>query len=187
MSETHIIPATELDVAQLPSDPENVFGFLSEAVSDALKPANAYEAYLARQIAELDIEIHRHRQMSNALAKNELGNEVIAALTGHRLFGSRTRDINDIKAIHDPKRAEAQSIAADLTTGDPARVTHAKAQLAERGIDLALLTARAFQAATGIAAHNDAIERLEVRRRRLHQDFDRLVNARAQAATPVSQ
>lgn len=187
MSETHIIPSTDLYAAQLPSDPENLFEFLSETVSDALKPANAYEAYLVGQIAELDIETHRHRQMSNALIKNELGNEIIVALTGHRLSGARTPDVLDIKAIHDPKRAEAKFIAGDLNSGDPARVAHAKAQLAEQGIDLALLTARAYQAATGIAAHNDAIERLEVRRRRLHQDFDRLVNARAQAATPVSQ
>jgi hypothetical protein len=187
MSETHIIPSTDLYAAQLPSDPEKVFEFLSEAVSGALKPANAYEAYLAVQIAELDIEMFRHRQMSNALIQNELGNEVIAALTGHRLSGSRTPDINDMRAIHDPKRAEAKSIASDLRSNDPARVTQAKAQLTERGIDLALLTARAFQAATGIDAHNDAIERLEVRRRRLHQDFDRLVSARAQMATPVSQ
>ncbi|MEN8742446.1 MAG: hypothetical protein ABF308_22110 [Phaeobacter gallaeciensis] len=187
MSERHIIPLTEHYPAQLPCDPENLIGFLSEAVSDALKPATNYEAYLAGQIAVLEAEIHRHRQMSNALIKNELGNEVIAALSGHRLSGSRTPDINDIKAIHDPKRAEAKSIANDLNSGDPARVTHAKAQLTERGIDLDLLTARAYQEATGIAAHNDAIERLEVRRRRLHQDFDRLVSARAQAATPVSQ
>ena len=187
MSETHIIPLTELYAAQLPSDPETLFGFLNEAVSDALKPANAYEAYLAGQVAVLDAEILRHRLMSNALIKNELGNEVIATITGHRLSGSRTPDGLDLKAIHDPKRAEAKSIAADLISGDPARVIHAKAQLTERGIDLALLTARAYQAATGIAAHNDAIERLEVRRRRLHQDFDRLVSARAQIATPVSQ
>ena len=187
MSETHIIPSTDFYAAQLPSDPENVFEFLSEAVSDALMPATAYEAYLAGQIAELDIEIHRHRKMSNALIQNELGNEIIVALTGHRLSGSRTPDGLDLRAIHDPNRAEAKSIAADLNSGDPARVTHAKAQLTERGVDLALLTARAYQAATGIAAHNDAIERLEVRRRRLHQDFDRLVSARAQAATPVSQ
>ena len=187
MSETRIIPSTDLYAAQLPSDPENLFGFLNEAVSEALKPATAYEAYLVGQIAELDIEIHRHRQMSNALVKNELGNEVIAALSGHRLSGSIMPDINDMRAIHDPKRAEAKSIASDLRSNDPARVTHAKTQLTERGVDLALLTARAYQAATGIAAHNDAIERLEVRRRRLHQDFDRLVNARAQAATPVSQ
>ena len=187
MSETHIIPSSELYAAQLPIDPENVFEFLSEAVSDALKPANAYEAYLVGQIAEFDIEIHRHRLMSNALIKTELGNEVIVALTGHRLSGSRTPDGLDLRAIHDPKRAEAKSIAGDLVSGEPARVTHAKAQLTERGIDLALLTARAYQAATGIAAHNDAIERLEVRRRRLHQDFDRLVNARAQTASPVGQ
>ncbi|AUJ65707.1 hypothetical protein B9057_14965 (plasmid) [Aestuarium zhoushanense] len=187
MSETHIIPSTDLYAAQLPSDPEKVFEFLSEAVSDALRPANAYEAYLAGQIAVLDAEIHRHRQMSNALIQNELGNEVIVALTGHRLAGSRTPDGLDLRAIHDPKRAEAKSIAGDLNSDDPARVTQAKAQLAERGVDLALLTARAYQAATGIAAHNDAIERLEVRRRRLHQDFDRLVSARAQAATPVRQ
>ena len=187
MSETHIIPSTDLYAAKLPSDPEDLFGLLSEAVSDALKPATAYEAYLVGQIAELDIEIHRHRQMSNALIKNELGNEVIVALTGHRLSGSRTPDALDLRAIHDPNRAEAKSIAADLTTGDPARVTRAKAQLTERGIDLALLTARAYQAATGIAAHNDAIERLEVRRRRLNQDFDRLVSARGQTAKPVSQ
>ena len=187
MTETHIIPSTDLYAAQLPIDPEKVFEFLSEAVSDALKPANAYEAYLVGQIAELDIEIHRHRQLSTALIQNELGNEVIVALTGHRLSGSRTPDALDIKAIHDPKRAEAKSIANDLISGDPARVTHAKAQLTERGIDLALLTARAYQAATGIAAHNDAIERLEVRRRRLHQDFDRLVSVRAQTAKPVSQ
>lgn len=120
MSETHIIPSTDLYAAQLPSDPENVLEYLSEAVSDALKPANAYEAYLVGQIAELDIEIHRHRLMSNALIKNELGNEVIVALTGHRLSGSRTSDGLDLKAIHDPKRAEAKSIAADLTTSDPA-------------------------------------------------------------------
>lgn len=187
MSETHIIPLTELYAAQLPSDPENLFGFLSEAVSDALKPSTAYEAYLAGQIAELDIEIHRHRQMSSALIKDEVGKEVIAALSGHRLSGSRTPDINDMRAIHDPKRAEAKSIASDLNSNDPALVTHAKTQLTERGIDLALLTARAYQAATGIAAHNDAIERLEVRRRRQHQDFDRLVSARAQTAKPVSQ
>lgn len=187
MSELNILPSTELYAAQLPSDPENVFEFLSEAVSDALKPANAYEAYLVGQIAELDIEILRRRQMSNALIQNELGNEVIAALTGHRLSGSRTFDASDIKAIHDPNRAEAKSIASDLKSNDPDRLTHAKAQLIERGIDLDLLMARAYQAATGIAAHNDAIERLEVRRRRLHQDFDRLVSARAQAATPVSQ
>lgn len=187
MSETHIIPSTDLYAAQLPSDPETLFGFLNEAVADALKPANAYEAYLAGQVAVLDAEILRHRLMSNALIQNELGNEVIVALTGHRLSGSRTPDGLDLKAIHDPKRAEAKSIANDLNSSDPARVTQAKAQLIERGIDLALLTARAYQAATGIAAHNDAIERLEVRRRRLHQDFDRLVNARAQAATPVSQ
>ena len=187
MSKTHIIPLTELYAAQLPSDSENRFEFLNEAVSDALKPATAYEAYLAGQIAELDIEILRHRQMSNALIKNELGNEVIAALTGHRLSGSRTPDALDIKANHDPKRAEANSIAGDLNSGDPARVTRAKARLTERGVELALLSARAYQAATGISAHNDAIERLEVRRRRLHQDFDRLVNARVQTAKPVSQ
>ncbi|MCL7410155.1 hypothetical protein [Marivivens donghaensis] len=187
MSETHIIPSTDLYAAHLPSDPETLFGFLSEAVSDALKPANAYEAYLVGQITELDIEILRHRQMSNALIQNELGNEVIVALTGHRLLGSRTPDGLDLRAIHDPKRAEAKSIANDLNSSDPTRVTQAKAQLTEHGVDLALLTARAYQAATGIAAHNDAIERLEVRRRRLHQDFDRMVNARAQAATPVSQ
>ncbi|MCL7406789.1 hypothetical protein MWN63_12430 [Paradonghicola geojensis] len=187
MTETHIIPSIDFYAAQLPTDPDTLFGFLSEAVSDALKPATAYEAYLAGQIAELDIEIHRHRQMSNALIKNELGNEVIVALTGHRLSGSRTPDVLDIKAIHDPKRAQAKSIAGDLNSVDPACVAHAKSQLTERGIDLALLTARAYQAATGIAAHNDAIERLEVRRRRLHQDFDRLVSARAQMATPVSQ
>ena len=187
MSETHIIPSSELYAAQLPSDPEYLFGFLSEAVSDALKPANAYEAYLAGQVAVLDAEILRHQLMSNALIKNEVGNEVIAAITGHRLSGSRTPDGLDLRAIHDPKRAEAKTIAGDLNSGDSARVTHAKAQLTERGVGLALLTARAYQAASGIAAHNDAIERLEVRRRRLNQDFDRLVNARAQTATPVSQ
>ena len=58
MSETHIIPSTEVYAAQLPSDPENLFGFLSEAVSDALMPVTAYEAYFAGQIAELDAEIH---------------------------------------------------------------------------------------------------------------------------------
>ena len=145
MSETHIIPLTELYAAQLPSDPENLFGFLSEAVSDALKPATTYEAYLAGQIAELDLELHRHRQMANAFIKNELGNEVIVALTGHRLSGSRTPDALDIKAIHDPRRAEAKSIANDLKSNDPARVTHAKAQLTEHGVDLPLLTARAYQ------------------------------------------
>ena len=187
MSETHIIPSTDLYAAKLPSDPENFFGYLNEAVSDALRPATPYEAYLVGQIAELDIEIHRHRQMSNALILTELGNEVIAAITGHRLSGSRTLDALDIKAIHDPKRAEAKSIASDLNSNDPARLTQAKATLTERGFDLDLLMAQAYQAATGIAAHNDAIERLEVRRRRLHQDFDRLVSARAQTAKPVSQ
>ena len=187
MSETHIIPSIDLYAAELPSDPENLFRVLNEAVSDALKPATAYEAYLAGQVAVLDAEILRHRLMSNALIKNELGNEVIVALTGHRLSGSRTPDGLDLRAMHDPKRAEAKTIAGDLNSGNPARVTQAKAQLTERGVDLALLTAKAYQAATGIAAHNDAIERLEVRRRRLHQDFDRLVNARAQATTPVSQ
>jgi hypothetical protein len=186
MSETHLIPSSDLYAAPLPSDGTDLFRQLSEAVAQTLQPGTQYEAYIAGQVAELDVEINRHRRMRNALIMNQLGAEVVAALTGYRPSGSKSIDLPDIRAAHDPRTSEARTLAAHLISGDPERRAAAMSELSAKGIDLELLTARAFQNATGQASHDDAIERLEVRRRRILRDFGMLVDGRASQAKQVS-
>lgn len=186
MSETYIVPLSNLYASPLPCDETDLFRQLSEAVAQTLQPGTQYEAYVAGQVAELDVEINRHRRMRHALIKSQLETEVIAALTGYRPSGSKSIDLPDIRAAHDPRTSEARTLAADLNSGDPERVAAARAALSARGINLDLLTARAFQNAMGHAAHDDAIERLEVRRRRILRDFGMLVDGRASQAKQVS-
>lgn len=186
MSETHLIPSSDLYAAPLPGDGADLFSQLSEAVAQTLQPGTQYEAYIAGQVAELDVEINRHRRMRNALILNQLRVEVIAALTGYRPSGSKFIELPDICAAHDPRTSEARTLAADLNSGDPERVAAARAALSARGISLDLLTARAYQNAMGHAAHDDAIERLELRRRRNLRDFGVLVDGRAVQAKQVS-
>lgn len=186
MSETYLIPSSDLYAAPLPSDGTDLFSHLSEAVVQTLQPGTEYEAYVAGQVAELDVEISRHRRMRNALIMSQLGAEVVAALTGYRPSGSKSTDLPDIRAAHDPRTSEARTLAADLNSGDPERVAAARAALSARGISLDLLTARAYQNAIGQAAHDDAIERLELRRRRILRDFGMLVDGRAAQAKQVS-
>lgn len=186
MSETHIIPSSDIYSAPLPGDGTDLFSQLSEAIAQTLQPGTEYEAYIAGQVAELDVEISRHRRMRNALIMSQLGAEVVAALTGYRPSGSKSIDQSDIRAAHDPRSAEARTLAADLNSGDPERVAAARAALSAKGISLDLLTARAYQNAMGHAAHDDAIERLELRRRRILRDFGMLVDGRASKAKQVS-
>ena len=186
MTETQLLPAAELYVAALPSDQSGLFESLTEAVITTLQPGTAYEAYLAGQISELDVEIYRHRQMRNGLLRSQFQDEVIFKLSRFRPATHSYSETIEFRARRDPKVKRAWKLARQLCSDDPAIRDDAKHALAKQGHDLNHLTALAYQNAAGIADHEDRIAQLEVRRRRLLRDFREIVDARSVAAEAVN-
>ena len=74
--------------------------------------------------------------------------------------------------------SEAEALAGDLASTDAARVEAAKDELTSYGIDLKVLLSRAHLNSRGYDMHDDKILTLMGQRRRLFDDYQRIVRAR---------
>jgi hypothetical protein len=136
---------------------------LRDALLSDLAPGTPYQHALANNLVELEWDKLRHRRMRDALLRAALRQNAVNLLSGeHNIFGP---------ALGGPER----ETAAELVGPDPVRRKAAEEKLVEAGASLNELLAQAYQTVLPQMDHHERqIAGVEIRRRKLRQDYDLL-------------
>lgn len=141
---------------------------LRDTLMDHLAPVSPYEQAFANQLFELEWEMYRHRRMRDTVIKMRTRDLLIGVLATGKI---RTVDKCD---------EEHRDLAIALVNGDPERTPEAIVALESHKVTVGEVVAEAFsQVAHRIEPHEKALASRETRRRRLHEDYQRLKAARA--------
>ena len=162
----------------MPDEAHGSFEALMKAVAEALAPQTDYERLLVAQLSQLEWDIQRHAAMRDAAVRAQLRHVVIDYFEGEGFLrnseGPRERRASGSLG----KMSDTETLAADLLSSDDARVDIAKEALSSKGIDIKVLLSRAHLNARGYDVHDDKILTLMGQRRRLFDDYQRIVRAR---------
>lgn len=143
--------------ALLPGEDQATFDTLRTALLSDLAPQTPYEHALAENLVGLEWEVLRHRRLQDALLRAEY--RQVAA--GVFLNGAAERVYRVL--VSDNRKARASAEAA----------------LAERGITFDEILAEAYKyPAKDVVPHEQELAEIEVRRRRLREDYDQLTRHR---------
>ena len=133
-------------------------------------PGTPYERILAEQLVTLEWEALRHRRLRDSLLMAEFRDQSMGVFkegkVGRVSDFYRTQDIKD-KAF-------------DLVSGNKNKRTKAMQALEAAQIAPSEILAKAYKAlASSLDLHERHIAEIEVRRRKLRDDYDRLKTTRA--------
>ena len=161
----HFLP-TQL----LPDEDPETHRVLRDALFLNLMPATPYERILAEQLVTLEWEALRHRRLRDSLLMAEFRDQSMGVFkegkVGRVSDFYRTQDIKD-KAF-------------DLVSTNKNKRTKAMQALEAAQIAPSEILAKAYKAlARPLETHECHIAEIEVRRRKLRDDYDRLKTTRA--------
>ena len=161
----HFLP-TQL----LPDEDPETHRALSDAIFLNLMPGTPYERILAEQLVTLEWEALRHRRLRDSLLMAEFRDQSMGVFkegkVGRVSDFYRTQDIKD-KAF-------------DLVSGNKNKRTKAMQALEAAEITPSEILAKAYKELAGsLDLHERHIAEIEVRRRKLRDDYDRLKTTRA--------
>ena len=162
----------------MPDEVHGSFEALMKAVAEALSPQTDYERLLVAQLSQLEWDIQRHAAMRDAAVRAQLRHVLIDLIEGDSLAYNVEKLRERRAAGYSGKMSEGEALAADLVSLDEKRSETAKLVLKSRGIDLKVLLSRAHLNARGYDMHDDKILTLMGQRRRLFEDYQRIVRAR---------
>ncbi|MGE4609829.1 MAG: hypothetical protein AAED33_00220 [Paracoccaceae bacterium] len=161
-----------LPIQLLPDEDPETHGALRDAILLDLKPGTPYEHILAEQLVILEWESLRHRRMRDNLIMAEFRRQSIG------VFEER-KDGWIIELFPEPNQS-AIDMAFNLVSTNTDRRAEAMQALEKAQITPSEIVAMAYSAvAKDLQPHERHIAELEVRRRKLREDFDRLKTARA--------
>ena len=162
----HFIP-TQL----LPDEDPQTYAALRDALLLDLIPGTPYERILAEQLVTLEWEALRHRRLRDSLLMAEFRDQSMGVFKGGevgRIYGF-------------PRDPDAKGMAFDLVSTNKSRRTKAMQALEEAQITPSEILAKAYKAlARALEPHERHIAELELRRRKLRDDYNRLKTSRAQ-------
>ena len=162
----------------MPDELHGSFDKLLEALAEAFSPATDYEHLLIAQLAHIEWDIQRHASMRDASIRGRLFHEVIDAFTGQKTSNFEELSREAKPRTHLPDVELATKTARELLSGKKTDVSHAKKTLEQRDIDLQILLSRAHLNASGYGMHDEKVIKLTGQRRRMLEDFQRIVSAR---------
>jgi hypothetical protein len=156
-----------------PGEDQTTYNGLHAAFMSDLSPTTPYEAVIVENLVTLEWEAMRHRRIRDDLIRIEYRKYATGAFMTKKiettLFGEES--------------AEATKFVKALMGADPAPRAESLKTLEEIGINEGEILAKAYEAASQyVEIHEGKLAELEIRRRRLREDHDRL---RAALAIPV--
>ncbi|MFC6639854.1 hypothetical protein ACFQDR_23010 [Sulfitobacter sediminilitoris] len=149
----------------LPDESQDDYDALKAVLLAELKPRSPYAELLADQLVELEWDLRRHRRLRDALLRAEFRHQAAVALD---------QQSSDLFMSFGPNTA-ARELAVGLVGTDTAKQQAALTELEEVGASPAEIMAKAYQKlARDLEPHERHIAEIEIRRRRLREDFDRV-------------
>lgn len=175
--QTQLIPSGEAEFLDIlpritifPGESETTFKDLRQAFILDLSPATPYETALADNLVTLEWETHRHRNIRDRLILTKLADLSVGVFQNG--------------AIETVSRGEVEEDAFNygnaLASADPEQQAIGMSALEKTGFTPSEILAEAYRQVSGsIEVHEHKLAELELRRRRLRDDYDRLKAARA--------
>lgn len=153
-----------------PGEDETAYQGLKQAFMADLAPGTPYETSLAQNLITLEWEAIRHRNLRDGLI-----------LAGYRDLAMGVFTDGKVGIVFAAQKTEeAENSAFALVNPDAATRRAAEDELAEYQITPAEILAKAYaRAGKSMDIHERKLADVEIRRRRLRDDFDRLKAARA--------
>ncbi|MGJ8585992.1 MAG: hypothetical protein ACSHXD_18025 [Marinosulfonomonas sp.] len=160
-----LLPGIEL----FPGEDETTYEGLRQAFMADLAPGTPYETALAHNLITLEWEAIRHRRIRDGLLLAEYRDQAMGVFS--------KGEVGAVSSFGRSKEDEDAAFA--LVNPDPEIRQPAELQLAEYQITPAEILAKAYrQVAKSVEIHERILSDIEIRRRRLRDDFDRLKTAR---------
>ena len=142
------------------------FQELSHAYSRELRPETPMETHLAHELALVELDLRRQRGFAEQLLLTSFHRIAADVLRGHGMY---------VAVLANPSLDNADEVSRKLLSKDFAERRAAEKELAEFGYSLDEILSRAYEdVSRSMQVHEDRIARLEIRRRRLLEDYDRL-------------
>ena len=161
----HFLP-TQL----LPDEDPETHRALRDALFLNLLPGTPYERILAEQLVTLEWEALRHRRLRDSLLMAEFRDQSMGVF--------QEGDVGRISSYRRNERAK--DMAFNLVSTDKNLRTEAMQALEVAQITPSEILAKAYKAlARPLETHERHIAEIEVRRRKLRDDYDRLKTTRA--------
>ena len=151
----------------LPGEDRALYEGLREALLGDLAPRSPYERLLAEDLVQLAWEAARVRRMRDDLIRSKARDLAIGVFA-----------TGEVEEVENYSVREA-ALAFDLVGSDPDRATQAALALQEFDITPSEILAQAYsRVAAQVEMHEKKLAALEIRRRRLRDEYDRLRAAR---------
>lgn len=161
----HFLP-TQL----LPDEDPETYGALRDALFLNLMPGTPYERILAEQLVTLEWEALRHRRLRDSLLMAEYRDQSMGVFQE-----GEVGQVDDFYLDQNTK-----DMAFNLVSTDKDRRAKAMQALEAAQITPSEILAKAYSAlASSLELHERHIAEIEVRRRKLRGDYDRLKTTRA--------
>ena len=162
-------------------------------------PKTGYEATLVDNLVDIQWQINQHCEMRNTLLRDEINTAIIKAVVDQEYnvwddqidterdawieAGNDEDDFEYDDFDHQGAKKRGKSLARGLVQTDANARARAEEEMEELGLSSQSLKAEIYRQNSGsIDSHNETIEKLEDRRRRVQADIEAL-----QAARPVDQ
>lgn len=154
----------------LPGEDEMTYEGLKHAFSLDLTPQTPYEKVLVQNLLTLEWEAIRHRTLRDSLILAEYRDQAMGVFQEGKAGKVRLADLSE----------EAEDAAFALVNPDPEIRQGAEKKLAEFQITRQELLAKAYRLmATSLDFHERKLADIEIRRRRLREDYDKVKSTRS--------
>jgi hypothetical protein len=154
----------------LPDEDPETYGALRDALILNLIPVTPYERILAEQLVTLEWESLRHRRLRDALLMAEYRDQSVGAF--------QEGVVGRFDGLLENE--SAKNLAYDLVSTNINRHTRAMQALEAAQITPTEILAKAYKSLfKELEMHERHIAEIEVRRRKLRDDYDRLKTTRA--------
>jgi len=161
----HFLP-TQL----LPDEDPETHRALSDAIFLNLMPGTPYERILAEQLVTLEWEALRHRRLRDSLLMAEFRDQSMGVF--------KEGEVGRVYSFQQTQNAK--EMAFDLVGTNKNKRTKAMQALEAAQITPSEILAKAYKELAGsLDLHERHIAEIEVRRRKLRDDYDRLKTTRA--------
>ena len=161
----HFLP-TQL----LPDEDPETHRVLRDALFLNLIPATPYEHILAEQLVTLEWKALRHRRLRDSLLMAEYRDQSVGAFQEQKAGRIHGFELDQ----------DAKDMSFNLVSTDEKRRTEAMQALEVAEITPSEILAKAYsELASSLDLHERHVAEIEVRRRKLRDDYDRLKTARA--------
>ncbi len=156
-----------------PDEDKTTYQALREMLFSDLAPVTPYEHVIAQNLVDLEWEAMRHRRFRDQLILSEY-KKVAVELLG--------KSDGPLDFSLGPSIA-ARTLAHDLVSSDTEVRAAAEQQLTNRNISPSEVLAKSYQKRSkDLEPHDRKLAEVEVRRRRLREDYERL---KASTARPI--